>query len=76
MRRPWIGSVLFDPSYGVTYGSTLINPTDAQLLRAFEGDALAGYYMGGVLPGNIPATYIRPVTVDNRPRVNLEFYNP
>ncbi|MBI2804442.1 MAG: tandem-95 repeat protein [Planctomycetes bacterium] len=71
-----IGNVLYDPSYGVTYGANLVNPADIDLLRAFEGDALAGYYFLGTLPGNVPVHYIRPVTVANRPSVNLAFFNP
>ena len=38
-----IGNILYDPSYGVTYGANLNNPTNNDLLAAFETAALSGY---------------------------------
>lgn len=69
-----IGNLLYDPSYGVIYGANLVNPTDDQLLRAFEATAIAGYAkrwpvgMGGV-------TFIRPASVAGGLPVTLELYD-
>jgi hypothetical protein len=73
-----IGNTLYDPSYGVTYQSTLPNPTTDDLLNAFQTTALAGYYYSkapvqGMGAGSV--VYMRPVTVANVAGVKLLLNN-
>jgi hypothetical protein len=72
-----IGNVIYDPSYGVTYDPNLLNPTDDDLLRAFQTDAVAGSAWFPPVQGAIgaPRVYFRPTTIPNVPDVKLKFRN-
>jgi hypothetical protein len=73
-----IGNILYDPSYGVTYQSTAANPTDDNLLQAFQTDAITGYAWESPVLGEIdtPTFYYRPAVVANAPTVKLMFVPP
>ncbi len=67
-----INNVLYDPSYGVTYGSNLTNPTANDLLAAFESSALSGYVLARNFNGQLVYAYSQtgtPATVASRLRL-------
>ena len=66
-----IGNILYDPSYGVTYQSNIADPTDEDLLHAFQAQALAGYYW----TADLRTIFLQPVTGPNAPNVRLMFRN-